>query len=70
MNPLISMIAQQANSNNPALQMLGKFAEFKKSWTPETAQHKINEMLRTGQINAQQFEQARQMADQLKGFIK
>lgn len=63
-NPLISFMANQANSSNPAMQMLSRFQQFKNAWTPETAQAQINEMLRTGQINAQQLEQAKQMANQ------
>jgi len=70
MNPLISMIAQQANSSNPAMNMLSQFNQFRQNWTPAAAQSRINEMLRSGQINAQQYEQARQMAEQFKGLIK
>lgn len=70
MNPLISLMANQANNNNPGMQMLSKFAEFKTHWTPESAQAKINEMMQSGQINAQQYEQARQMAERFKGVLK
>mgnify|MGYP005882502219 CR=1 FL=1 len=69
MNPLISMMAKQANSNMPQMQMLQQFMNFKKDWTPETAQAKINEMLKSGQINAQQLEQAKQMAQQMQGLL-
>lgn len=70
MNPLISMIASQANNNNPTAMLLQQFADFRKNWTPQAAQAKIDEMLRTGQVNAQQYEQARQMAERFKGIIK
>lgn len=69
MNPLIDMIATQANNSIPANNMLKQFAEFKKNWTPQTAQAKIDEMLRTGQINRVQYEQARQMAERFKGML-
>lgn len=69
MNPLISMTAKQANNNTPLAQMIKQFAEFKKQWTPKKAQAKIDEMLESGQINAQQLEQAKQMAQQMQGLL-
>lgn len=69
MNPLIGMMAKQANNNTPQMQMIKQFAEFKKQWTPKRAQAKINEMLESGQINAQQLEQANQMAQQMQGLL-
>lgn len=69
-NPLIGMIAKQANSNMPSMQMLQQFREFRKSWNPQSAQQKINEMLQNGQINGQQLEQAKQMAEQMQGFFR
>ena len=62
MNPLISMMAQQANAQNPAVNMLNQFESFRKQWTPEQAQQKINQMLASGQITQQQLEQAKQLA--------
>lgn len=70
MNPLINMIASQANNTNPAMQMLSRFAEFKKQWTPQQAQAKINEMIQSGQVTQAQVEQARQMAEKFKGILK
>lgn len=70
MNPLIKLAANQANGNIPGLSMLQKFQEFRRGWTDETAQAKINEMLQNGQVTSQQVEQAKQMAQQLKGFLK
>lgn len=71
MNPLIGMMARQAMGNIPQAQMLRQFTQFKQMWTPQAAQQKINEMLQTGQINAQQLEQAKMMAQQmLEAFRK
>lgn len=69
-NPLIGLMAKQANAQNPGMQMLGKFREFRAMWTPQAAQQKINEMLQSGQINGQQLEQAKQMAVQMQGFFR
>ena len=70
MNPLIGMMATQANNSNPVMQMLTKFNTFRQSWTPESAQRKVSELLNSGQISPQQYEQARQMAEQFKGLIR
>ena len=70
MNPLIGLMAKQANSTNPVFNMLEQFNQFKNKWTPQSAQAKVSEMLETGQITRQQYEQAKQMADQFKGLIR
>lgn len=69
-NPLINMMARQANGNMPGMQMLQKFQQFKRMWTPQAAQQKLNEMLQSGHINGQQLEQAKQMAQQMQGLFK
>ena len=70
MNPLAQIAGRQAANNLPIGKMLQQFAEFKKTWTPATAQAKINEMLENGQINSAQLEQAKQMANQMHGLLK
>ena len=69
-NPLIGLMAKQANTQTPGLQMLQKFKEFKKMWSPQSAQQKLNDMLQNGKINGQQLEQAKQMAEQMQDFFK
>lgn len=69
-NPLIGMMAKQANAQIPGMQMLQQFRQFRQMWSPQAAQQKINEMLQSGQINAQQLEQAKQIAEQMQGFFK
>ena len=69
-NPLIGMMAQHAVSNMPQSQMLQKFQQFRKGWTPEAAQQQINQMLQSGKINRQQLEQAKAMAQQMQGLFK
>lgn len=68
-NPLIGMMAKQANAQMPGMQMLQQFRQFRKMWSPQSAHQKINEMLQSGQINAQQLEQAKQIAEQMQGFF-
>lgn len=71
MNPLAQIMGKQASGNMPIMQMMQQFQQFKKQgWTSQGAQAKINEMLQSGQINAEQLEQAKQMAKQLQGFFR
>ena len=70
MNPLAQIMGKQAIGNLPQMQMIQQFQQFRKMWNPQTAQAKINEMLQSGQINAQQLEQAKQMASQMRGLFK
>lgn len=70
MNPLAQIMGKQASGNMPIMRMMQQFQQFKQGWTPQSAQAKINEMLQSGQINAEQLEQAKQMAQQLQGFFK
>lgn len=70
MNPLAQIMGKQAMGNMPQMQMIQQFKQFRQIWNPQTAQAKINEMLQSGQINAQQLEQAKQMANQMQGLFK
>lgn len=70
MNPLAQIMGKQAIGNMPQMQMIQQFQQFRHMWNPQTAQAKINEMLQSGQINAQQLEQAKQMANQMRGLFK
>ena len=70
MNPLAQIMGKQAMGNLPQMQMIQQFQQFRQTWSPQTAQAKINEMLQSGQINAQQLEQANQMASQMRGLFK
>ena len=63
-------MGKQATGNLPQMQMLQQFQQFRQMWNPQTTQAKINEMLQSGQINAQQLEQAKQMASQMRGLFK
>lgn len=70
MNPLIGMMNRQVVGNMPQTQMIQKFNEFRRSWTPESAQARINEMLRSGQITQDQYDQAREMASRMSSMFR
>ena len=70
MNPLAQIMGKQVIENLPQMQMIQQFQQFRQMWNPQTAQAKINEMLESGQINAQHLGQATQMANQRRGLFK
>lgn len=69
-NPLIGMMARQAVGNMPQTQMIQQFARFKQAMQGKNPQQMIDEMLKSGKINAQQLEQAKAMASQMQGLFK
>lgn len=70
MNPLAQILGKQAATGTPPMQLLGQLQQFRQLWSPQAAKSKIDELLQSGQINAQQLEQAKQMASQLRGMLK
>lgn len=69
-NPLIGMMARQAVGNMPQTKIIQQFQQFRKGWTPESAQQQITQLLQSGRINQQQLEQAKAMAQQMQGIFK
>ena len=69
-NPLIGMMAKHAVGNMPQTHMIQQFQQFRKGWTPESAQQQINQLLQSGRINQQQLEQAKAMAQQMQSLFE
>ena len=63
-NPMLS----QLNATNP-MQMLQKFAEFKKSMAGKDPEAMVNELLRSGKMSQQQFEQLKQQAQSFMSLL-
>ena len=63
---------------NPLLQnrpggkgnMLQQFQQFKKMLGTQDPQHLLNELMASGKFTQAQLDQAKQMAEQFKGFLK
>ena len=55
--------------NNP-LAMMQEFNKFRRSITPEGAKQRVQELLQSGQISQQQFEQLQQQAQTFSQFLK
>lgn len=55
--------------NNP-LAMMQEFNKFRRSITPEGAKQRVQELLQSGQMSQQQFEQLQQQAKIFSQFLK
>ena len=63
-NPMLS----QLNANNP-VQMLQRFAEFKKSMQGKDPEAMVNDLLRSGKMTPQQFEQLKAQAQSFMSLL-
>ena len=63
-NPLFTMMQQQ----NPLSGIMQRFQQFRQTFTGDPRQ-KVQELLNSGRINQQQYNQAVQMAQQLQRFM-
>lgn len=69
---------EEATVMNPLLQnkprgngnMLQQFQQFKKMLGTQDPQQLLNELMASGKFTQAQLEQAKQMAEQFKGFLK
>ena len=61
-NPLFNMMG------NPMMNMIQKFQQFRQQFNGNP-QEQIQQMLNSGKVNQQQYQQAVQMAQQLKQMM-
>lgn len=66
-NPIFSMFGNQQPNN--FMNLINQFNQFKSTFSGNP-QEKVQELLRSGQMTQEQFNQFSQMANQLKQFIK
>lgn len=69
-NPMIQMLQQNAKSLNNPLAMLMEFRKFAAGMTPQRAKEQVEQMLQSGKMNPQQFQQLRQQAKEFMRFLK
>lgn len=65
MNPMLSQLSTQ----NP-MQMLQRFAEFKQSMAGKDPEAMVNELLRSGKMTQQQFEQLKTQAQSFMNLLR
>lgn len=66
MNPLL----QNRPGGNGNMNMLKQFQQFKKMLGTQDPQQLLNELMASGKFTQAQLDQAKQMAEQFKGFLK
>nr|DAG34226.1 MAG TPA: hypothetical protein [Caudoviricetes sp.] len=69
-NPMIQMLQQNAKSLNNPLAMLMEFRKFAAGMTPQRAKDQVEQMLQSGKMNPQQFQQLQQQAKEFMRFLK
>ena len=69
-NPMIQMLQQNAKSLNNLLAMLMEFRKFAAGMTPQRAKDQVEQMLQSGKMNPQQFQQLQQQAKEFMRFLK
>lgn len=60
---------QQSLPNNP-IAMISKFRQFAAGMTPEGAKQQIDQLLASGQMTQEQFQQLQQQAKEFIQFLK
>ena len=71
MNPILQMLgqSQRTQMNNP-VQMMQQFAQFKNQMRGKDPQAMVMELLGSGKMTQQQFEQLKQQAKMLQNFLR
>lgn len=70
-NPMMQMLmgSGSRNPNNP-LAMVSEFRRFAANMTPQKAQAQIEQLLSSGQMTHEQFNQLKQQAQSFMQFLK
>lgn len=71
MNPILQMLgqSQRTQMNNP-VQMMQQFAQFKNQMRGKDPQAMVMELLSSGKMTQQQFEQLKQQAKMLQSILR
>lgn len=67
-NPILQAMGTNGLPNNP-MAMMQQFAQFKQQMQGKDPQKMVEQMLASGQMSQQQFEQLKGMAESLKGIL-
>lgn len=66
-NPLLEAMAN--NNNNPMLNTIKQFNEFKRMFSGDPKQQ-VEQLLSTGRVSREQYEKAVAMANQLQQIVR
>ena len=71
MNPMLAMLSQAAQPNqNNAFAMIQQFAQFKKLMQGRNPQAIVENLLKTGQMSQEQYEQLKTQAEALMSILE
>ena len=72
MNPMLSRLAQQAPTQQPSnpMNMIQQFAEFKRQFAGRDPQAMVQQLLQSGQMSQQQYDQLKQQAMELRQILR
>lgn len=68
-NPILNALQNQTQTANNPFAMIQQFREFKKSMQGKNPQAMVQELLNSGKMSPEQFEQLKQQAQSLKMAI-
>lgn len=67
-NPILQAMGKSALPNNP-MAIMQQFAQFKQQMQGQDPQKVLDQLLSSGKMSQQQFEQLKSMAESLKGIL-
>lgn len=69
-NPILNALQNQTQMANNPFVMIQQFGEFKKSMQGKNPQAMVQELLNSGKMSPEQFEQLKQQAQSLQSILK
>ena len=69
-NPMMQMLMGGGRRPNNPLAMMGEFRKFAAGMTPQKARQEIEQLLSSGKMSQEQFQQLQQQAKDFMQFLK
>lgn len=71
-NPMMQMLNSNRNATSPnnPFAMISEFKKFAKGMTPQQAEKQVEQLLKSGKMSQQQFQQLQEQAKQFMQFLK
>lgn len=71
-NPMMQMLNSNRNATSPnnPFAMISEFKKFAKGMTPQQAEQQIEQLLKSGKMSQQQFQQLQEQAKEFMQFLR
>ena len=69
-NPLNQFLTQSQNRPNNPMDIISRFREFAAGMTPDGARKQVEQLLASGQMSQEQFNQLKAQAQEFSKFLK